>query len=138
VHGFVGPDPDLAITRGDVEGALVSLSSARPLLVNAQARALFYFGTDNVLPGVEKLDAVARSDRERNAANKLLTLSGLGRLSAGPPGIPPVRLQKLRRAYLDALSDPELRDEAARMRLPIQPWGGERVASAIQQLSEDP
>jgi len=137
VHGFVGPDTDLAIARGDVEGALVSLSSARPLLLNGQARALFYFGAESALPGVEKLDAVARSELERDVAKRLLTLSGLGRLSAGPPGIPPARLQELRKAYLDALGDPELREEAARMRLPIHPWGGERVASAIQQMLEE-
>lgn len=137
VHGFLGPDMDLAIARGDVEGALVSLNSGSSLLANGQARALFYFGAGQVAPGVERLNTFARSKKERNALDKLDTLGVLGRLSAGPPDIPPGRLQELRKAYINALNDPDLLDEAKRMRLSIDPWDGERVHSAVVRFLGD-
>lgn len=138
VHGFAGPDTDLAILRGDVEGAMVSLSSARTLIGNDQARPLFFIGDAGVLPGIETLNEVASEPGEQLLAERLLALSKLGRLSAGPPGIPPARLSQLRHAYLNTLRDPALLEEAERLRLPIEPWGGERVAVVIGQLELDP
>lgn len=138
VHGFVGPDTDLAIVRGDVEGALVSLSSAHTLIGNKQARPLFFIGDRGALPGIETLNEVAHGPGEQWVAERLLALSKLGRLSAGPPDIPPVRLKQLRQAYLDTLQDPALLEEARRLRLPIEPWGGERVAAVIEQLELNP
>ena len=138
VHGFAGPDTDLAIMRGDVEGAMVSLSSARSLIDRNEARALFFIGDPAALPGIEALTAVARTPREQGVADRVLALSKLGRLSAGPPGIPPARLIQLRQAYLSTLQDPALLEEAQRLRLPIEPWGGERVATVIRQLEVSP
>jgi tripartite-type tricarboxylate transporter receptor subunit TctC len=138
VHGFAGPDTDLAIMRGDVEGALISLSSARTLLGNAQARPLFFIGDPEALPGIEALTAVARTPGEQIVAERLVALSKLGRLSAGPPGIPPGRLSQLREAYINTLQDPALLEEAERLRLPIEPLGGERVAAIIEQLDLNP
>ncbi|MCW8873935.1 MAG: tripartite tricarboxylate transporter substrate-binding protein [Xanthomonadales bacterium] len=134
IHGFAGPDTDLAIMRGDVDGALVSFSSAHTLLGNAQARPLFFIGDPGAVPGVEALAAVARSAGEKMVAERLVALSKLGRLCAGPPGIPPARLKQLRQAYLKTLQDPALLEEAKQLRLPIDPWGGERVATVIEQL----
>jgi tripartite-type tricarboxylate transporter receptor subunit TctC len=134
VHGFSGPDTDLAILRGDVEGALVSLSSAHNLIGNDQARPLFFIGDPGALPGIETLTEVASTAGEQLVAERLLALSKLGRLSAGPPGIPAARLDQLRQAYLNTLRDPALLEEAKRLRLPIEPWGGEQVAAAIEQL----
>jgi tripartite-type tricarboxylate transporter receptor subunit TctC len=134
VHGFSGPDSDLAIIRGDVDGALVSLSSAQSLLATEQARPLFFIGDPGSLPGVEALGAVARTPEEKAVAQELLSLSKLGRLTAGPPGIPPTRLRRLRDAYVSTLEDPALLEEAERLRLPVEPWAGERVAAVIAQI----
>jgi tripartite-type tricarboxylate transporter receptor subunit TctC len=138
VHGFSGPDADLALIRGDVDGALVSLSSARSLLTNGQARPLFFIGDPASLPGIETLAAVAQTPEEKAVAQRLLSLSKLGRLSAGPPGIPPARLHRLRAAYLSTLQDPALLEEAERLRLPLEPWDGERVAAVIGQFDPHP
>ena len=136
VHGFSGPDTGLAILRGDVQGALVSLSSALPLTLDERARAVFVVGQAQAFPSVETLSQVARSNREHRVAERLLTLSELGRLTAGPPEIPVERLQALREAYMATLTDPALEQEAAQMRLPIDPWGGQRVAAALAEILE--
>ena len=138
VHGFSGADADLAIVREDVEGALMSLSSTRSLLQNGQARPVFFIGRPETLPAVEALSTIARTGEEKQLAEKLQTLSELGRLSAGPPGIPPERLRTLREAYLDTLRDPALLKDAESMRLPIDPWEGARVAAAVEQFKLDP
>ena len=80
------------------------------------------------------LDTVAESQ-----SDVLDALSDLGRLTAGPPGIPAAQLAVLRQAHLKALSDPGLIAEAAKANLPIQPGDGDFVARRIKEsLTQTP
>ena len=52
----------------------------------------------------------------------------IGRLTAGPPGIPQDRLDALRAAYKAAMEDKELLAKAEKLQVPIDPLYGERCA----------
>jgi tripartite-type tricarboxylate transporter receptor subunit TctC len=65
-------------------------------------------------------------------------VAGLGRLSAGPPGIPPSRLAVLRRAFDAAVSDPGLLADAQALQIPIDPGRGEEVETEIRTVLDQP
>jgi len=56
----------------------------------------------------------------------------IGRLTAGPPGIPPARLEVLRQAYKAAMGDKELQERAAKGGRPVEPLYGEDVAKMVK------
>jgi hypothetical protein len=63
----------------------------------------------------------------------------IGRLTAGPPGIPQDRLDALRAAYKAALEDPELKAKAEKLQVPIDPLYGEDVLNRVKlALSQTP
>ena len=51
----------------------------------------------------------------------------IGRLTAGPPGIPQDRLDALRAAYKAAMEDKELQAKAAKLQVPVEPLYGDDV-----------
>ena len=55
-----------------------------------------------------------------------------------PPGTPKERLQTLRRAFLQAVKDPDFLNDAAKANLEIAPASGEEIEQAIQNLFKTP
>jgi hypothetical protein len=92
------------------------------------------------LPGVPSVKAYVKTADGLRLLGLLETVTDLGRFTAGPPGIPVPILTRLRQAHDDALADPELVAEAARLNLPIAPGGGEfvehRIVEALAQTPE--
>jgi hypothetical protein len=77
------------------------------------------------------------------AAKALIALvqsqGDISRLTAGPPDIPPDRLDALRTAYRKALEDPELIAKAAKLERPLEPAYGEDVARMVKEaLTQTP
>lgn len=66
------------------------------------------------------------------------TMAELGRIVAGPPGIPADRLDVLRRAFDKALRDPGLIADAKRIQVPIEPDTGEAVDGKVKRLLSQP
>ena len=58
----------------------------------------------------------------------------MGRPFAVPPGTPPERVALMRRAFEDAMKDPQLIAEAAKMKLAVDSIGGEEVTKLINEL----
>jgi hypothetical protein len=54
------------------------------------------------------------------------------------PDTPPDRLEALRKAFMDAMSDPDLRAEAQRMKLEVDPLPGADVATTVSRMFETP
>ena len=53
------------------------------------------------------------------------------------PGVPADRVAIVRKAFLDMAKDPELKAEAAKMNLPIEPIGGEALEKSIELGVQD-
>ena len=59
-------------------------------------------------------------------------MSRLARLTAAPPGVPADLLTALREAYRQALSDPALLAQAAKLQIPIDPLYGDDLAALVR------
>jgi tripartite-type tricarboxylate transporter receptor subunit TctC len=139
VVGYEGREAEMGVLRGEIAGMLGSYSSLRPFVENGFGRFLFHVGGAGIVDGSVP---DARGLGVDPAAPAILDLiesqSQLGRLTAGPPGVPEDRLAALRGAYLAALADPALRAEAERLQLPLAPLGGEQVAAWIERALAQP
>lgn len=132
VPNYGGSEAELAILRGDVAGTLGSYSALKLFVDNGHGRILLRVGS---VPGLDAAIPAAQALVTDDAGRALVTLvesfAELGRLTAAPPGVPAARLAVLRQAYQQALADPQLLAEAAKLGLPINPLYGETVAGRI-------
>ena len=136
VHGFHEEEAQLAILRGELHALLASPSSVRALVQQNYARGLLLIGgTRQGFDDVPTLDEVDLPPDRRALFAPVEIQAELGRVTAGPPGIPPDRLERLRRAYMAAVRDPAFVAELDRLQLPVDPLDGaaveERVARAV-------
>lgn len=128
--GYIGNDDQMAMRRSEIHAAIGARSTYEEFVKNGFGRYIVQIG------GTEK-DVPQLSDLVTEpAALALISLvksqGEISRLTAGPPGIPPDRLNTLRAAYAKALDDEELRAKAAKVGRPIEPAGGEEVANLVK------
>jgi tripartite-type tricarboxylate transporter receptor subunit TctC len=62
----------------------------------------------------------------------------MGRLTAGPPGMPPATLAVLREAFTATMKDPAYIAEAKRLGLPQDPASGDKVEAMVKQALAQP
>jgi len=62
----------------------------------------------------------------------------IARPFAAPPGVPPDRVETLRRAFDATMKDPEFLAEAARLNAEIDPLTGEQVQDIVTQVLSTP
>jgi tripartite-type tricarboxylate transporter receptor subunit TctC len=139
ITNIVGGETQLSMLRGEVAGVLEAASSEAEFVKRGSARyVLSIAGAHSDLPGVPQArDFVSNPDHLRLLA-LVEMIAELGRPTAGPPGIPPGRLEVLRDAYMKAVSDPELLAQAARMNIPIQPARGDEAGKKIPAIFAQP
>jgi tripartite-type tricarboxylate transporter receptor subunit TctC len=134
IPGFTEDEAQLAVLRGEVDAVLASPTSLRALVDQGHARVVLRLGgAGSANDGVATEDSLSLASEKRDLLMLVVRQAEFGRLTAGPPGIPADRLTTLRQAYSAALSDPLLLAEASRLRLPIEPFDGERLTARVQE-----
>ncbi len=129
----------LAMERGEVQGicqTIAALRVARPgWLESGRMKVLFNLEHEPA-PGMKAptIYAFARTEEQRRVLALYNSSVDLGRPMVAPPGVPEARVAALRKAFADAVNDPELRAEAVRTRYEITHVSGERVASLVDDL----
>jgi tripartite-type tricarboxylate transporter receptor subunit TctC len=88
--------------------------------------------------GVQNIWDVVRDAGDRRVLEVIFDQSEYGRPYIAPPGVPPARLEALRRAFDATMKDPEFLADAERGGLPIGPMTGEEFQSAVDKLYEVP
>jgi tripartite-type tricarboxylate transporter receptor subunit TctC len=79
------------------------------------------------------------SDPAGKALLAMLQSQGdIARLTAGPPGIPPDRLDALRTAYRQALEDKELQAKAEKLERSVDPAYGDDLLAMIKEALDQP
>jgi tripartite-type tricarboxylate transporter receptor subunit TctC len=135
VAGFDGAEGELSMIRGEVVAQVGPASSFDLFVKNGRgfyALAMSAAAAEHY-PGVPQAKAYVTDPKSLRLLALLDALSDLGRLTAGPPGIPAAELAFLRRAHTRTISDPDLLAEAAKINIPIQGGNGEFVARRIRQ-----
>jgi len=140
IHGFNNSSAmRLAMLRGDIDAAWSSLGSVMDPLSSGQIRLVLQGGRirSAALPDVptvfEFLEKTDDPVRARYILDAWATLHAVGRPVAAPPGISAVKLQFLRKAFSQALNDPQFLEEAAYARRPISFASGEEMENLVKQ-----
>lgn len=87
-------------------------------------------------PHLENALDRAKTSLDRQVLTALLTENRIGRAYVAPPGVPQDRVRVLRKAFLDALRDSKLVQEAAKAGIDVDPLPGEEVQKVVGELSD--
>ena len=136
----------LAMERGEVDGMCgIDLSSVRAMRadwvgtgeINVLVQMSLVPSPDLLKQGIPSLwDFVSGDDRK--AAEIIVSQQEFQRPFIAPPEIPADRLAILRKAFMEALGDPETLAEADKMGLTIVRKDGDAVAALVKQLYASP
>lgn len=129
ITGYNGDEDQLAMMRGEVQGTVGSRSSFQRFVDEGHGKFIAQIG--GTLADVPLLASMVPGEDARKVLSLVESQSSLSRVTAGPPGIPPDRLDTLRAAYAAATSDPEFLGRAEKMRLPVDPATGDVLTKAI-------
>ena len=139
-----GNDVVLAMERGEVMGrcgwSWSSIKASQPdWITQNKINVLVQLGLSKHadLPNVPLIMDLATNDEERQSLKLIFARQALGRPFLAPPGIPSDRSAFLRSVFKKTVSDPELRAEADRAKIEIEPLTGENLENVINQVFSD-
>jgi tripartite-type tricarboxylate transporter receptor subunit TctC len=135
----------IAMERGEVDGRCgISFDTLQALnadwLRDKKVRMLVQIGLDKLpeLAGVPSVFDLSATEEQRQIWALWTAPLKMGRPFFAPPGMSAERVNLLRRAFDATLADPELRAEAARMNLAVEPSTGEQVAALLRRIYATP
>jgi hypothetical protein len=141
ITGFNGSEGDLSMMRGEVAAQVGIASSFEQFVKNGHG----YYGlamsnlAHEIYPGVPLASTYVTDPNSKRLLALLEALSDLGRLTVGPPGIPPDVLKVLRDAHDKAIHDPQLLADAKKIDIPINPGTGDYVTKRVREaLNQTP
>ena len=139
VNGFTGNEGEMSMMRGEVVGEVGSLDAFEQFVQAGNGfLGLALSGKPETLPGVPRVEKYVTDDRGKKLLALLQSLSELGRLTAGPPGIPPNILGVERQAMAAVMKDPGFLADAKKLRLPIDSLPGDVVEAKIKAALNQP
>ncbi len=124
-----------ATMRGDVVGTATTQSSALKLIKSGDLVPILQFGQkerSKNLPNVPALSEFADTPEKKNLAAAVDSIISMGRVVAGPPGIPEDRLTVLRDAFWNTLHDPKFLEWAKSARRPVRPMPAQDVDAMVK------
>jgi tripartite-type tricarboxylate transporter receptor subunit TctC len=84
---------------------------------------------------VPLVSAFAKTDIDRQALDLFVSAVVIGRPFLAPPGVPPARVDMLRRAFDAVMRDPDFIAEAKRANLDLNPTTGEKMEETVLNVS---
>jgi tripartite-type tricarboxylate transporter receptor subunit TctC len=139
VPGFTGNEGEMSMLRKEVVAEVGTAESMADFVKQGHGFfALAISGDQSALPGVPRAAQYVKDDRGKRLLALVNTLSDIGRLTAGPPGIPANVLNEERQAYDAVMKDPQFLAEAKKLNLDIHPAAGSQVEAAIRGALNQP
>ncbi|MGE5538465.1 MAG: Bug family tripartite tricarboxylate transporter substrate binding protein [Gemmatimonas sp.] len=146
VSGYTGMAPlVLAMERGEIEGTVnwtySDIPNTRPdWLATNKIRLLLQLGLKRSaeLPDLPTPIDLARTEKEREVFEILMTVKTLGRPFFVAPEVPTDRVKALQDAFMATMADPEFLDEAKRQKREITPISGPEMAALIRRSYDYP
>jgi tripartite-type tricarboxylate transporter receptor subunit TctC len=140
-----GNDVGLAMERGEVNGrcgwSWSSVKSTHPTwLRDKKINILVQLALEKHpdLPDVPLVTELAKTDEQRQVLKLIFARQVMGRPFLAPPGIPQDRVEVLRKAFMDALTDKDLLAEADKAQLEINPVAGDRIQDLVKEVYQTP
>ncbi len=84
------------------------------------------------------MDQHKTADSARRLSAVILAANEIGRPIVATPGIPADRVKILREAFMKAMKDPELLDDAKKKKLELDPVSGEELESLGKEIIAQP
>lgn len=148
VAGYPGSrEISLAVQKGEVHGTCgLNYSSAKTqypgipngkdfrILVQEDVNA----NADLAKAGVPLAGKYLKTDEDRRVAEVFYVQSRINRIFFAPPEVPADRLAALRKAFMAAIADKEMRAEAAKMQVDLDATPGEEVQAIVARLYQTP
>lgn len=136
----------IAMERGELDGycsfTWAAVKSARPnWIAQKQINVLLQLsmGKHPDLPDVPLVADFAKDEATRQIFTLAFGAQKMGRPVATTPGVPPERLEALRRAFDATMKDPAFREDARRGGLEVEgPITGEEVEEALREIYATP
>jgi tripartite-type tricarboxylate transporter receptor subunit TctC len=144
VQGYKGTTHTvLAMERGEVEGACMSYLQLRiyeELIRDGKIVFLLRAEESPIAeaPDLPSMFDYAKTEEQRALMRFVFSSTGFGRPYVLPPDVPKHRVETMRKAFADALADPELVAEAARMKLDMSYRPPHALERLVAQLYDAP
>lgn len=139
IPGFSGSAGEMSMLRQEVAAKISTIDSMADFIKAGHGFwALSLTSDETALPGVPRAMNYAKDDRVRRLLTLIETLSDIGRLTVGPPGMPRNVLDAERRAYDAVMKDPEFLADAKKLSLPVSGATGEVVETKITRALAQP
>src|SRR5262249_39715476 len=147
IHGYKGqPEEFQSVEKGELDGLFMSGWSGpgrayvRDRMSRGEMRLLVQMSPapDPMHTDTPTIMQLVSAAEDRQIVQLILDRMTLGRPFIAPPGVPADRLALLREAFRKAVEDPELRADAERQKLAIDPTWGEDADIVIRRLYATP
>jgi tripartite-type tricarboxylate transporter receptor subunit TctC len=130
----------VAMERGEIEGAYSSLSTVRSGWSSWLAEKRINILVQTIperhpdLPHVPAIVEFGKAAHDKSMMRFFAAGGTVGRSVVAPPGLPPARLQMLRKAFDATMKDPQFLAEARQLKLDVEPLCGEELAKIVTQV----
>jgi tripartite-type tricarboxylate transporter receptor subunit TctC len=135
----------LSIENGELDGvagtSFYSTSSLRSRwFTSGSATILVQYGKQRVkeLPNVPSIFELTQDPAKLAILDVISQLDVIKFPVFAPPGVAPERIETIRKAFDDAMKDPELRAEAERQNLPLLSLSGTEAQDIVAKISNPP
>jgi hypothetical protein len=140
-----GNDVDLAMERGEVQGrcgwSWTSVKAThQPWLDRKWINVLFQMGLSKHpdMPDVALIMDLARTDEERAIFKLMFARQVMAWPFAAPPGVPRERVEALRRAFAETMTDRDFLSDAAKGNFEIRPVAGDDIQKLVLDMNATP
>jgi tripartite-type tricarboxylate transporter receptor subunit TctC len=139
IPGFTGNEGEMSMLRNEVVAEVGTAESMEQFVKQGHGYfALALSGDASSLPGVPRASQYVKDDRGKRLLALVETLSEIGRLTAGPPGIP-ANILAFERAALDSvMKDQQFLADAKKLDLNIDAAPGDVVQTRIEAALAQP
>jgi len=135
----------LAIERGELDGIVgyswgVARVGSRDDLAAGRLKIVMQLGLEKhrELPDVPLLNTLVTAPEDRQVLDMIFSRQAMGRPLVAPPGTDPRVGAALRTAFAEAMRDPQLLAEAAKMDLELGFVSGADVQALVERLYQSP
>ena len=138
------PKIHLAMERGEVHGTWANWSTLKAIaeqwIKDKKIRILAQWALRKhpEMPGVPLILDQAKTPEQKQSLDLALARLEFGRPFFMPPNVPAERVAAIRRAFDAVMKDKEFLDEADKLKIEVDPLGGEQVAALIEQIYKTP